>query len=183
VNRIEFRGKVLFTKPGEAPEWVYGHYYEATVNSVIVVRVPHGPTQSDPGGGEYIDTIAVRNETVGQWTGLKDSDDKDIFEGDFVEFTYWWFDGAMERDSTLSGVITYEAKHMSFALRGIKNKAWLQHVGEKDSDTAMFAFFNFAEADFHVRGNIHDNPELLEEPAITDPVAKEDHGDGVGIHG
>lgn len=108
-----------------------------------------------------ISYLADREYGLMQFTGLTDSNGTEIYEGDFIEFTYWWFDGAMERDSTLSGAITYEPKHMSFALRGIKNKAWLAHVGSENSDTAMFAFFNFDEADFHVLGNVHENPGLL----------------------
>ncbi len=95
-----------------------------------------------------------------QFTGLHDSEGAEIYEGDIVEFTYWWFDGS-ERDSYLSGVIVYEEKHMAYALQGIKNKEWLAHIGSEVADTTNFAFFNFEDADFRILGNVHENPDLL----------------------
>lgn len=98
-----------------------------------------------------------------QFTGLRDSGGVKIFVGDWVEFTYWWFDGHAEAESTLSGEVIYDEGLMSFALRGVKNKAWLSHVGGPDgvADTAAFAFWRFSGDDFHVRGNVHQHPGLL----------------------
>lgn len=95
-----------------------------------------------------------------QFTGLLDGNGVEIYEGDIVEFTYWWFDGN-PAESLLTGEIIYAADCMSFALKGIKNNEWLRHVGG-DSDTTAFAFFNFNEADFSVIGNIHEHRELIE---------------------
>ena len=96
-----------------------------------------------------------------QYTGLNDASGAEIYEGDIVQFTYWWFDGN-EAESLLSGSIVYQHYCMSYALEGIKNAEWLRHTGATGSDTESFAFFNFDEADFTVIGNIYENPELLE---------------------
>lgn len=100
---------------------------------------------------------------VMQWTGLKDESGKKIYEGDVIEFTYWWFDGNYV-DSILTGEIIYDKKFMSYSLKGIKNKEWLQHIGGENNDepdTSPFAFFNFNDVDFEVKGDVYQNPELL----------------------
>ena len=100
-----------------------------------------------------------------QSTGLTDKNGMEIFEGDVVEFTLWWFDGNVA-ESQLSGTIAYSPELMSFQLKGIKNKEWERHTG-LDSDTEYLTAFSeltFDEADFTVLGNIHENPELLETP-------------------
>lgn len=98
-----------------------------------------------------------------QFTGLLDSDHVEIWEGDIIKFIYWWFDGDVA-ESELVGEVIYLPELLSYALRGVKNKEWIRHVGgrEGDSDTSAFAFWRFEGDDFHVIGNATQNPELLE---------------------
>lgn len=116
----------------------------------------------DPAAGRFSsnDLIGTENWHVMQWTGLQNSQGVDIYEGDIVMFTYWWFDGN-HAESQLTGELVYLPDCMSFGLKGVKNKEWLQHVGG-ESDTASFATWLFEEADFQVIGNIHEHPELLQ---------------------
>jgi uncharacterized phage protein (TIGR01671 family) len=106
--------------------------------------------------------FAAKPDTVGQFTGLFDKDGKEIYEGDIVKFTYWWFDGNVA-ESELKGEVVYLEQFMSFGLKGVKNREWIRHIGREDgdSDTSPFAVWTFDEADFEIIGNIHDNPELL----------------------
>ena len=99
-----------------------------------------------------------------QFTGVKDANGVEVYEGDVVNFTYWWFDGN-PTESYLTGHIVYSESSMSFQLKGVKNKEWERHTGyENDSDyLTSFSELNFEEADFEVIGNIHQNPELLEQ--------------------
>ena len=99
-----------------------------------------------------------------QSTGLKDENGVEIFEGDIVRFTYWWFDGN-ECESTLTGTMVYADDFMSFQLKGVKNKEWERFTGyEKDKDyLTPFSELNFDEADFEVIGNIYETPNLLKE--------------------
>jgi uncharacterized phage protein (TIGR01671 family) len=100
-----------------------------------------------------------RSYKIMQFTGLKDCNGVDIYEGDIVDFTLWWFDGNVA-ESHLIGSIVYTPNCMSYSLAGIKNKEWLTHIGG-DSDIQPFSEFNFDEADFEVIGNIHETPELI----------------------
>lgn len=97
-----------------------------------------------------------------QYTGLQDTEGREIYEDDVVSFTYWWFDGA-ERDSILTGTIVYSNEAMSFQLKGVKNKEWEQFTGYENNTEYLtpFSELNFVDADFQVIGNIRENPELL----------------------
>ena len=144
----ETKSRALSMCKGE--RWVYGdlrHYN----------RNPHTEkwTIHDPDTGLETD---IDERTVGQYTGLHDRKDREIYEGDilFVEFSdksggYYlvgWNDktaawGIMDR-------YEYRSIHDGYDFAEFKNHT-------------LLAFFKEAII-FEVAGNIHDNPELMNIP-------------------
>jgi uncharacterized phage protein (TIGR01671 family) len=77
-------------------------------------------------------------ETVGEYTGLKDRNGKEIYEGDFL-FNIKGIDDISDN--------YYIVEWINGAFR---------HTGEGGMPTGDWTLRNY-----EVRGNIHDNPELL----------------------
>ena len=133
MREILFRGKQIDTG-----EWVYGNYmtiYEMEQYKAIQTAEIDTPRE----------IIKVDPKTVGQYTGLIDSNGKKIFEGDIVICE----DRIDGNQFDLRFEIGYvELLYGAFRLHGKLGyyspfKDWLEYCG------------------YEVVGNIFDNPELL----------------------
>lgn len=88
--------------------------------------------------------VPVKPETVGQYTGLKDKNGVKIFEGDIVKA---WSEGVKA-----VGVIKQR-------IDGI----WLMYPAWQDGQSWGLCPTRDGKTTVEAIGNIHDNPELLEE--------------------
>lgn len=86
--------------------------------------------------GLTFDALDASDFKIEQFTGLKDVNGEDIYVGDIVEET---IDGAVQADKYL-----------------VKN-VWDPHVWTEESDGY------YAVSKMKVQGNVHENPDLLEE--------------------
>ena len=129
MREILFRGKRM-----DNGEWIFGDLIHEPWAYFI---------QVDTGSGnERIrKRYAITEETVGQYTGLKDKNGKRIFEGDIISFFNW------------GGNVLKRAV------------VWVPQLGRFSVfiDGALSVGVNPILGSHKVIGNIHDNPELMKD--------------------
>lgn len=139
-------------------EWVYGFYVESKYS--WRGHKPHRswivPNAISNGGFfNVLGRYAVKDDTVGQLTGLVDKNGVKIFEGDVVR----------KRDLTFGlkfdGVVVYNSEIGCFRIHS-ENNGVTMRMGFEASDV-----YNDGQCtvpvkyDYEVIGNIHDNFDLM----------------------
>lgn len=154
---IKFRGKSLYDKYPksnggfEIPQgaFVYGN---------LVVDMNGNPQIDIQGyidGNSFHHSLWVDADTVGQFTGLCDKNDKEIYDGDIIysEFS----DG-----SKTNCLIGWDEENSCFGLMDEYNyRSKLEGYDFPKFENAIFCNFRKYSKKFEVIGNIYDNPELL----------------------
>ena len=125
MREIKFRGR------NDKHGWLTGHYF---VNRGVHFIVEDGIANPLNTWEDY----AVDPDTVGQYTGLKDKDGKEIYEGDIVKDKY---ENRYE--------VRYDDKRMS----------WIAHSTIPFENNLPLCVVT----ECTIIDNIHDNPELLED--------------------
>ena len=92
----------------------------------------------------------VDPSTVGQYTGLKDKNDKRIFDGDILSTPFEEDRSPYEENS-----IYYEKGEVYF---DTKRYGWYVRFHEYNDEISLWEYDN---TDIEVISNIYDNPELL----------------------
>lgn len=144
MRTIKFRGKRTDTG-----EWAYGSLIKFDIGYVITISETTESDDSLDKNNSIVfsaDEIAgVNPNSIGQFTGLLDRNGKEIYEGDILQLDY----------------ITTTGKHrigLSFEVKWCTQEGcWVGWDGFVESA------FQQTRKMFVVKGNIYDNPELINE--------------------
>lgn len=126
MREIKFRG---YGK--DAKQWIYGSLLDEQSVGIVAIQ------------DEYCHVYAVEPESVGQYTGLRDAEGREIYEGDIVRF------------NDELGLVVWRAGEFDIDLQS----------GPCCIGALACLEMPFGDDDFnkiHVIGNVHDNPDLLE---------------------
>ena len=141
-RKIKFRGKEL-----ETGKWVYGglfkepappQCFEKTLEDKYWIVYPDPRYMPDWNLPYKMVRTDVERETIGQYTGLKDKNGKEIYEDDIVY--------VISEDE--NAFILWDNVTSSYV---IQFNSWCAD------------FHNYYEKELEVVGNIYDNKNLLEE--------------------
>ena len=130
MREIKFCGKRI-----DNGEWVYGFLLGVDCNSVIAQNQFEWVDNLGLRGGDWFHVIPA---TVGRYTGLKDKNKREIYEGDIAKW------------NRVICEIIYNSQEGAFQGR------------YKCGGGYRFITLMNSEQGFEVIGNIHDNPDLLE---------------------
>ena len=149
MREIKFRGQRVDNK-----EWVYGSLHEQEIecekqyfkdganNHYLAVVARPVIEVTDDSSSELLNDYAVIPSTVGQYTGLKDKNGVEIYEGDILD--------AGDR---IVKVVWHE--HC-----GVWDSKFISYKGKTTSNGIEAIDWKYRA---EVIGNIHENKELLEE--------------------
>lgn len=137
MREIKFRG---ITNEFSSPRWVYGDLICDCTDEPRIMTDYHDCY--DPV------TWTVDPATVGQFTGLRDENGREIYDGDIIEV-----DGEFIAEVVYSGG-AYELYTKKEPLGTLSDIAY---------EYSLSIFEDGVEKTFSVIGNIHDNPGLLEK--------------------
>ena len=129
-REIKFRALKKHTK-----EWAIGNLVTHSNDTYIA----YGSVNDKPL------LVEVLDKTVGQYTGLKDRDGKEIYEDDIVRFISW--------------INEYNPEEI-VVVRPVKfeNGCFSPHPTHEECEDG---YYSWGLKDFEVIGNIHQNPELI----------------------
>lgn len=141
MREILFRGKNLLGK------WIEGDLLQ-----YLGCEKKHIVRHSTGAGGQE-----VIPSTIGEYTGLKDKNDKMIFEGDIVKNEWCFIKGnsivRFGEYKSLDSSNDYQCGHLGF---------YLEHISDFNKRTVRKDIMYFANK-CEIIGNAFDNPEMLKE--------------------
>lgn len=131
-REIKFRGKRL-----DNGEWVVGDLIHKNNGDVAIRTYLNVWVDNSDDIDAYGEEFIINPATVGQYTGLKDKNGKEIYEGDLFHAGY--FGG--------NDVVLWNKENARYI--GKTPHGYISYVGREPSAEIV--------------GNIHDHPELLKQ--------------------
>ena len=135
MRDIKFRGKDLSSK------WRYGDLVQEKWGQGKAIMI-----KKDKRAWSALEA------TIGQYTGLKDENGKEIYEGDIIEFSYDMFVGYFDTFIAKGKVVFEEG---AFYVEVFEN--------ERITKDEAYLLYSINLDTIELMGNIYDNPELLAE--------------------
>lgn len=139
MRLIKFRGKDSFSG-----QWRYGAYIPTEFTEWREPSIFDGHHRTE-----------VDGETLGQYTGYKDADGKEIYEGDILIL----YDSTGVRSSLIVCYGEYEG----FQYGGENFGFYISFTRKKLNEINRQDFLHWLRQGVKVIGNIYDNPKMLEE--------------------
>ena len=153
MREILFKGKCI-DETCLKGQWLEGYILHDGVTGKYYIHRDNCLNESDNVGEEGLLRFVayeVDPETVCQYTGIANENEKKIFEGDICEFSVFDYNG---HDIQYKGVVVYSGSR--FMLWHSKESEYYGDDGGFDLDWVISQ-----DDEFEVVGNIFDNPELI----------------------
>jgi len=122
---------------------------------VFNIQIPHGPPQP------YFFSYYLDNKgfEVMQYTGLKDKNDKEIYEGDIIEFDFEYYMSSQGAPRTARGIDFVEYRKSGFYVADV----FIEYLPKRRNEYSKYLLLNHID-NIEIIGNIYEHPELIKQP-------------------
>lgn len=156
MRKIKFRGKPTENNVSyfEKEEFAYGFLVIDNDQYYILLDVLDNIKRDD-----YVTyMVEIKSETIGQYTGLKDKNGKEIYEGDIIKIHKHSYDYGFKKDEI--GQIKFTDGCFGFYREKTKNEYYFNDLATESG---------YGELDYYeVIGNVWEDSDLLNDNKNTE---------------